>query len=569
MKTPRCVFHLSALITAVTFIVACGPSPKQRVAATLDDVETYINERPDSALAVLEGVDSTALATRALRARYSLLHVMALDKCYKDITAPGLLEPAVTWYACHGTADEKMKALYYQGRIAQDSKDLNGAAVYYARAEEYINKAKDAHAIGLLYEAMSSIYNAVHNTDKEQQYVEMALSVYKRAQDPIYRSALGDLAIVYHTRQEWEKADSLYQEAIKGSEAYPRSLVIYLSNYARMKVLMPDKDPVGALTLLNQKQRLSGSLSPLEASVYAYSLILSGKKEEAGVILDQLEQNNMSSIPKVETWLCRIALATGDYKQAYELISSVRIWEESVIQSTLTDSVTDAISSYREMYARQARLQYRINIAALLIILLVLCLALALAHIRKNKLEADKAQIMDICSILEKEATEHESQTADLQTQLYNLRETARQERVLRFRQTGRLQAAIWHLNRHGDSWVKKDARMVAIKEELCQIYDIDDSGEKLIRRLDRDLDGKIMPLVEKLHLKGNPDEQLFLCCCLLDLPAEMVATRLKLTSNHVRVKKSRLKDQIEKLNNADYNALFDIRRKNHYTCDK
>ena len=33
---------------AVLLLAACGPSPRQRIAARLGDVETYINERPDS-----------------------------------------------------------------------------------------------------------------------------------------------------------------------------------------------------------------------------------------------------------------------------------------------------------------------------------------------------------------------------------------------------------------------------------------------------------------------------------------------------------------------------------------
>ena len=123
---------------------------RNSVSATLDNVESYINDRPDSALTVLEGVDSVALTTRALRARYSLLRTMALDKCYKDITVPGLLDPAVAWYGGNGAASEKMKTLYYQGRISQDSGDRNSAVVYYARAEELVGKTQDAHAVGLM-----------------------------------------------------------------------------------------------------------------------------------------------------------------------------------------------------------------------------------------------------------------------------------------------------------------------------------------------------------------------------------------------------------------------------------
>ncbi len=562
MKTPRCVFHLSALITAVTFLVACGPSLKQRVAATLDDVETYINERPDSALAVLMAVDTTSMTTRALRARYSLLRAMALDKCYEDITAPGLLDPAIAWYEHHGTADEKMKTLFYQGRIAQVNKEWNNAAVRYYQAEGFADEAKDRHAVGLLYEAISSIYNYVYNTEKEQEYVEKALRTYRQANDPLYGSALGDLAIVYQSKQEWATADSLYLEAIAHSKEYPHSLAIYLSNYGRMKVLQPDKDPVGALAVLNQKRQISGSLTPEEAGAYAYALVLCGRHREAKEILDQLASFTTASLGSVEAWICRCALAIGDYQRAYESQRKARLWEESELRRILSDPVSGAITEYQEMLSIQRRMQYKVRLSVLVIILLVLCFAFALVYIRKNELEADKSRMLEICSILEEEASEHETRTVVLQEQLHNIQEAARQERVFRFRQTGRLQAAIWHLNRTGESWIKKDSRLVSIKEELCQIYDIDDTGEKLVRRLDRDLDGKIIPLVEVLHLKDNPNEQLFLCCCLLDLPAEMVAARFNLTSNNVRVKKHRLKDQIARLNNADYDALFDIRRK-------
>ena len=155
-----------ALAIAVANLVVCKPVPLNRTVSTLDDVESFLNECPDSALIVLKGVDSNILTTRALRARYSLLRVMALDKCYDDITSPGLLDPAVKWYGRHGSVDNRMKTLYYQGRIAQDNKDQNSAAVYYALAEEYAERVNDKHALGLLYVAESSVFNSVYNYEK-------------------------------------------------------------------------------------------------------------------------------------------------------------------------------------------------------------------------------------------------------------------------------------------------------------------------------------------------------------------------------------------------------------------
>lgn len=144
-------FILPILLCTTVFLVSCGLRQSHRVAATLDDVESYINDRPDSALAVLNLLDSTdKIHSSALRARFSLLHVMALDKCYEDITVPGLFELVPDWYSKHGTADEKMKAFFYKGRILIDSGNLNDAAVAFYRAESFSDEASDAHAKGLL-----------------------------------------------------------------------------------------------------------------------------------------------------------------------------------------------------------------------------------------------------------------------------------------------------------------------------------------------------------------------------------------------------------------------------------
>ena len=195
-------------------------------------------------------------------------------------------------------------------------------------------------------------------------------------------------------------------------------------------------------------------------------------------------------------------------------------------------------------------------------ILLALALALVLLNVRKNRLLEERAQIQGVCSILEKEVAEQESRTEHLQEQLMHFREVARQERVRRFRQAGRLQSSIWRLDRLGmPSWFKKDPSIAAIKEELSYVYDIDDSGEKLLHRLDNELDGAILPLLEKLNMRGKAQDQLFLCCCLLDLPSDVVSAKFGITPNNVRVKRHRLRDQIAKLNDADYNALFDIRK--------
>lgn len=310
---------VSVVLIAVALVLfpGCKSLPGYRITRVMDDVETYINDRPDSALAVLRALDSTAVRGRGLRARYSLLHTMALDKCYEDITVPGLLEDATAWFSRHGSPDDRMKTCYYQGRIQQDNGNLSAAAIAFSQAEYYAEEATDTHAVALLYNAFASIYDAVHNTQKELEYVEKELSVMKESGDPMYYSALGNLAMVYHTRKDWALADSLYQEAISHSDAYPHALAIYLSNYARMKLLHSEKDPQGAIDLLNRKREISsGVLSPKEVGAYAYALDLLGNRKTADALIDRLQALPDASRSEVVSWLYRISLSRGDQTRA-------------------------------------------------------------------------------------------------------------------------------------------------------------------------------------------------------------------------------------------------------------
>lgn len=112
-------------------LVSCD---NRQTKSLLQDVETYIQERPDSALRVLRKVDSLTLNTKSLRARYSLLFAMALDKNYIDTTALSILEPTVAYYERLGSPQDKMLSCYYLGRIYANRKDYPNAVIFYSQA---------------------------------------------------------------------------------------------------------------------------------------------------------------------------------------------------------------------------------------------------------------------------------------------------------------------------------------------------------------------------------------------------------------------------------------------------
>lgn len=554
--------NTALLLLSLLLLGACNQAPCRRVASVFDDVESYINEHPDSALAVLQGVDSTALTTRALRARYSLLRTMAEAKCYNDLTTPGLIDDAVIWYGRHGSADERMKTLYYQGCIAQANKDLNGAAVFFAKAEQLVGEVKDKHAVGLLYEAMASVYNSVFNRDKEYEYVEKAVAVFQQNKDPAYGSALGGLAIVYHSRKDWAKADSLYKIAIAESEAYPHAMTVLLSNYARMKVLQTEKDPEGAIELLNRKRELSGALTVKEAGAYAFAAELLGQHSTADALIKRLETMSGSDLVDARPWLSRIALVRGNIEAAYKYQTESHIQESTVLETVLSNTVEQALREDADRRAEKEHMtSQRIIYLSCLVCLALLSLAL-MSSLRKRKFEAERDRLIGVREQLQAELESSERKITNQQDRIIEMerrvaleRETYTRERVNRLRQLGELRSTFWWRERWG---MRETETLKRIKEEIAYVFQTDNDGVVLVRRLDKELDGAVSRLRKELNLRGRPREVLFLCCCILDLEPELIAEIMSTTKANVYEKRSRLRARIRELGDPLMSVLVE-----------
>ncbi len=79
-----------------------------------------MEEHPDSALHLINGIKITQMRSDKEKAQYSLLKSMALDKNYIDTTTFDVLQPAIDFYLRNGNSNEKLRTYYYQGRIYQN-----------------------------------------------------------------------------------------------------------------------------------------------------------------------------------------------------------------------------------------------------------------------------------------------------------------------------------------------------------------------------------------------------------------------------------------------------------------
>lgn len=194
----------------------------------LDRAERQLTDAPDSALVTMQSIRRYALLRPTVRARYGVVYSAALDKNYVDVTADSLIRYSASYYDLHGTAEERMRAYYYLGRVYENAKDYQQALLYYLDAAQYTESVEDNYLKGLLYSNLGEMYEQYCNYDKAYEYFELSYNCFK----------LIDL--------RKHQAYQLYKMAEKCWKNYPENAISFLN---RAITLAGDANYQGILPL--------------------------------------------------------------------------------------------------------------------------------------------------------------------------------------------------------------------------------------------------------------------------------------------------------------------------------
>ena len=148
--------------------------------------ESLMNNHPDSALAVLRKINRSSLSSDKMKAKYALLMSQALDKNYIDTTSLDILQPAIDYYLRKGTADEKLRTYYYQGRIYQNRENNDSAMQSFMRGREYCGQASDTLTMANLLVAQGTILYTTYKFDDFIKVNLEAAELYRESRRPDY-----------------------------------------------------------------------------------------------------------------------------------------------------------------------------------------------------------------------------------------------------------------------------------------------------------------------------------------------------------------------------------------------
>ncbi len=541
-------------------LVSCD---NRQTKSLLQDVETYIQERPDSALRVLRKVDSLTLNTKALRARYSVLFAMALDKNYIDTTALSILEPTVAYYEKFGSPKDKMLSYYYLGRIYSNRKDYPNAVIYYLQALRE-SSADDYYHKGLAYEALANAYSASFNNEEELRNAILAHDCFDKIRDKNLALSRYKIAQAYHNNEQFDLADSLYSSVYSGLDSTSKLAFYAMEDQVSNDLQREGPDVERDIKLLEYVAEHRGNLTLTSYYEYAYILLLIGEKVTAENILSQLSESEES----VETMEIRYRIAEYEEndEEALTLLKSMLSYQNDVVKKQLAQSVFKAQSDYYRLNAEVSEQKSTIANQRSVIILIAGLMMAGLLYIvfmkRKTALICEKDRLAQAVEesekLLETVRNRAKQEKEERDKDIFDLKSLNERERdkikELRDMYVSLYQKRFYEIGKYYDA--ASSHRLESIKEKAYHdvisstqaLFEEIASGSEGQKKFEARINAELDDIVSKIRSdfpKLKDDDIRFICYLIVGFDTSTISFLMDISKENVRVKKHRLREKL------------------------
>lgn len=385
------MLRLLTIATAIFMTISCSLVDTYQ---TLNDVESYIMESPDSALVVLESIDINELYTPRNRAHHALLYAMALDKNYIDVTDDSLSSVAVDYYVKHGPKQNCARALYYRGKSYYYQQQYDKAILEYSKAERVAEKC-DSLYLGMIKTAQARIYNITYNSIEELNCINSAFNIFTTCGAGDYvRPTAYSLAIAYHNTDQYDKATEIFKYLLETSTHEDYFYINSIIGMAHSMIEMSDVDYYDVDSLFCMaKYKYKADFEEKDYWAWAYSLYRLGNSIKANEVISSII---VTDEVIASFWRSRIAAYLKDYESVYEYDTFNFEHQNKIVQGLLEESLAFYQNDYykSQLDLVEAQVQTK-NMTLLAIIVLIILVSVIISisiiwFIKSQKVEKNK-----------------------------------------------------------------------------------------------------------------------------------------------------------------------------------
>lgn len=424
--TPRPVMRKFILIILTLCLCSCGRHSASR--ETLAECEALMEDRPDSALAVLRQIDPAGLSGKGEKAMHALLYSMALDKNYVDSQDDSLVLVAVNYYKHSKDDYHKMLAYYYLARINQNKESYADAITALLEAANVGEKLGDHFHLGMIYRSCSEIYGDVYNNHESLNYAQKSYEQFKEAGKDRYRDwALWDIACAYNNCLDYESAIRTAKEVI-----------------AIGKATGDDWLAVDGLRIAGNSYYAT---SQNQAAIDIYTTLMrdypgemkAKDYENLGLAYYELRQLDsarryMDIVMRIDSTLLRLTYKinkyTGNYHKALTAMEKRFGTQDKIVEAIISQNVTEAVSNYREydriLREKDTKRKKEMMFATITALLIILALMSIIASMKlkaqQEEIENNMLFVSDLRTMLQAKESEAVGlkNTLDQKTKAHN-----------------------------------------------------------------------------------------------------------------------------------------------------
>ena len=378
-----------------------------RVNERLSVADSLMMQSPDSSLSILEHIDTTLLHTAKQKARFSLLHTMAIDRTGIDTTDIRLIQPAFNYYQRYGSFEDKAKTFFYYGRVQYNNADYTASIVSFLDAFEHAERIDNNWLKGMICSYIGLTYNQNYNSKDELSFAQKSYDYFIEYGDSLYIDhELLYLAAAYHNNHDFDKADSLYCLA----DSLGRNAKFAYLMRAENEITRDAPRPKDAVVYFENAYKKGAVFSLSNWYQYCYALLLSGNDGAADKLIGQLDSR--SADVKSLWWKYRIARQQGDTVKALRLFESFDEENNLKVRELLKQSLYKAQVEHTAKVSSE--LKFKTNRLAIILVfsalLLFLTSAVSFLMMQRSKREKDllSYQLSETQNLLELAKTKEE-----------------------------------------------------------------------------------------------------------------------------------------------------------------
>ena len=534
------------IIATLGSILSCT---SHNISRTLKNVESYIMERPDSALTVLESIERSSLKTQRSMAHHALLHAMALDKNYIDVTDDSIAQVAVDYFQKHGPMKNRARALYYLGVAYFNQKEYDKAILEYSKAEKVAEKC-DSLYLGMIYTAMSYAYNNTYNSIGELTYAQKASDVFTDINAEQYiRSSKYRMAVSLHNNDDYDNAVKIFKDLIDESKSADYIMTQSTIDMAHSILEMEEVDYINIDSLFRKaKNEYGAGFEDEDYWAWAYSLYRIGKKAEADKLISEIQ---VSDEMTANFWKSRIAVYRQDYKAAYHYDKMTVHSQNNIINDILSESLATYQTEYYKSQLETSEYKIKTRTIGLIAIIIftsflsIIIFLLIVRYIKRQQEEKNK--LFEYAEEIKRQLNDAEQNNdfSELKRKYLSLYKS-------RFETIGTL------TDQYYQSEGRTDFESLMFKKVTSLINEVknDSKNRKAFEAmLDNDLNGIMTNIRNEMPKLKELDYSIF-SYLIIGFDATTISRLLDMSVNNIYAHKRRLRIKIEE-RNPEHAAQF------------